>query len=82
MSGSRAVPTGSRNRWSDRFPPVPPIHRGTGGSGTTAAADPALDRFPVEPLEPCPSCGAVRGGSGYHGHGMHCRRFYVEAVSG
>jgi hypothetical protein len=28
----------------------------------------------VEP--PCPSCGAQSAAPGYHGHGMHCQRFY------
>lgn len=31
---------------------------------------------------PCPECGARSDEPGYHGHGMHCRRFYAGEAAG
>jgi hypothetical protein len=30
------------------------------------------------PDQPCPDCGARSAAVGYHGHGMHCRRYYRQ----
>lgn len=35
-----------------------------------------LDLIELDDLEPCPNCGALSASPSFHGHSMHCLRYY------